>query len=139
MNWTSTGFTPTGGSLQAVSRVSGIDIDPGGQLLEYSGDGNRFPVAIFNHMNKPSFTINSENIGVLSSLAPGAVGVVSSILNDPKNGAGAGSGAILFALANAVLENPKMGGKHMAYATGSATFKGYSSDGVTSPLTATPQ
>jgi hypothetical protein len=137
MNWTQVQFTPAGGTAIAITRVSHVEIDPGGQLLSYSGDANRFKVAVFNYMNEPKLTIHSEHIGVLSALAPGAVGAVQSVLNDPKNGDGTGSGAIKYVLSNAVLQNNPTGGRHMQYATGSAAFHAFSSDGTTSPLSAT--
>jgi hypothetical protein len=137
MNWTQVQFTPTGGSALVINRVSNVEINPGGQLHAYSGDANRYKVAVFNYMNEPHLTVHSENIGVLTSLSPGAVGAVQAVLNDPKNGDSAGSGAIKYVLANAVLENNPTGGRHMQYATGSASFRAFSSDGTTSPLSAT--
>src|ERR1700730_12544482 len=137
LNWTHVQFTPQGSAALVLNRVSNIQIDPGGQILKYSGDANRYKVACFNAMNEPKVTISTENLGVLSSLNPGAVGVVQAVLTDPKNGDGIGSGAIKYLLNNAVLENTPQGGQHMQFATGTATFQCFSSDGATSPISAT--
>ena len=135
-NWTGVQFTPAGGVPIVISRVSNVEFDPGGQLTAYSGDGNRFPVGLFNLMNQPRATLESENIGAISSLAPGALGTFVAVLNDARNGAGVGSGAIQYTLSNAVVQNTPAGGRHQHFARGKATFLAFSADGVTSPLAA---
>ena len=135
-NWTGVQFTPSSGSPIVISRVSNVEFDPGGQLTAYSGDGNRYPVGLFNLMNQPKATVESENVGAISSLAPGALGTFVAVLNDAKNGAGPGSGAIQYTLSNAVVQNTHAGGRHQQFARGKAVLHAFSSDGVTSPLAA---
>lgn len=137
LNWTQVQFTPTGGSALVINLVEGIDFDPGGQLLAHSSDAARFPVALVNHMNHPKATVRSANLNRISALAPGSKGVFQAVLNDALNGDVAGSGAIKYVLNNAVVQNNPSGGQHQQYGKGSAVFLAYSSDGVTSPLSAT--
>jgi hypothetical protein len=136
-NWTQVQFTPSGGSPIVFSRVSGVDFDPGGTLLPYSGDANRYPVALINMMNHPRATVQCENLAIVNAVAPGSKGTFQAVLNDAINGDGVGSGAIRFALSNAVVQNSPVGGRHQHYAHGTVTLHGYSSDGTTNPLSAT--
>jgi hypothetical protein len=46
LNWTAVGFTPSGGSLTTITRVTSVGIGTGGQLLPFSGDNDRFPTVI---------------------------------------------------------------------------------------------
>jgi hypothetical protein len=137
LNWTQVQFTPTGGSALSFNMVENVEFDPGGQLLPHSSDAARYPVALVNHMNNPKATMQSANIAKINALAPGAKGAFQAVLNDALNGDVAGSGAIRYVLNNAVVQNNPSGGHHSQYGKGSAVFLAYSSDGVTSPLSAT--
>jgi hypothetical protein len=132
-NWSGVTYTPAGGSAVPITNVDSIDNDPGGQLSAYSGSANRFPIVIANLMNKPTVSVKSSNIGVLAALIPGTVGVLVAILNDALNGAGVASGALQFTWSNCVVRNNPFSGAHASYASGTASFECFSTDGVTSP------
>ncbi len=133
-NWTGVGFRPGGGPLIPINRVQSVGFDPGSQLIPYSGDGDRYPVGLFNLSNQPSAVVVSNNIGALLSIPPGTVGTLVATLNDARNGALADGGAITFTLDNAVVQNAPTSARHAQIADGSVTFLAFSSDGVTSPF-----
>jgi len=137
LNWTQVAFTPTGGSALSINLVESIDFDPGGQLLPHSSDAARYPVAMVNHMNNPKATVHTANVAKINTLSPGSRGTFQAVLNDALNGDVVGSGAIKYVLNNAVVQNNPSHAQHQQYGKGSVTYLAYSSDGVTSPLSAT--
>jgi hypothetical protein len=129
-NWTSVGFTPTGGSLTSFNRVNGVDIDPGGELLPYKGDADRYPTVITNQNNHPRITLRSGNVALLQGFASGTAGVFTATFNDA---AGVVGGAIVYTI-QAVVQNAPAGGQHAQYGEGQLVMMGRSVDGVTSPI-----
>jgi hypothetical protein len=134
VNWSAVGFTPSGGSLTAINKVDGVDIDYGTTLLSYSGDADRYPTTIVNTMNEPKMTVRSSNVAGLQGFTAGTVGAFAATHNDAKLAVG---GAVVYTLANAVVGNVQVGGEHAQYGKGSLAFQAFSADGVTSPLSFT--
>lgn len=134
MNWAAVGFTPTGGTLVSITKVQDCNFDPGGSLKDYSGDTDRFPTTIVNDMNKPKATVQSGDVATIQALTPGTIGTFTATWKDAKLATG---GDIIYILINAVLENTGGGGKHSDYGTATATFRAFSSDGTTNPLSFT--
>lgn len=137
VNWTATGFTPTGGTLQPYTGVRSVAFDPGGNLIKFSGDGDRYPTTIVNDMNEPSCTIQAADLASVRMSPPGTVGTVTATHNDARNGAQAGGGGIAYTLANAVVRNTPISGEHRQFGSGTVQFDAFSSDGLTNPLSAT--
>lgn len=131
LNWTAVGFTPSGGSLTPITRVTNVDFTPGGSLIAFSGDNNRFPTVIANAMNAPRCTITTANIGLILGIAPGTVGTVGATHKDAIGGS---NGDIVYVLSNAVVENTSGSGPHGQFGSGTISFQAFSSDGTTNPL-----
>jgi hypothetical protein len=137
MNWTSVGFTPTGSSLIAVTGVTSVTADNGGNLVEFSGDGDHYITTVVNDMSDPTFTIASADIAALNQLTPGLRGIFTATFNDAKNRVTTGGGALLYTVANAIVGGNSGGGQHRQFGASTVTIKTESTDGVTSPVSIT--
>jgi hypothetical protein len=134
MNWTGVGFTPAGGSLTSITGVSSVSIDPGGTLAKFSGDGDRYSTTIVNDMNDPKVSVQSADLAAVRANPSGTAGVFVATFNDAKNGTGAG--AITFTVAG-VVDNNAIQGAHRQFGQGTFSLSGWSSDGVTNPISVT--
>lgn len=135
MNWTGVTFTPANGSPIAITGVSSIQIDTGGSLLKFSGDGDRYNTTVVNDFNEPQVTVQAADLAAIQSCPVGTVGIFTAIHNDAKNGTG--SGAITYILNNAVVAKNPFGGSHRQYGSGTLSLTSFSADGVTNPLSST--
>ena len=132
MNWTSVSFAPLNGSATAITGVSSIQIDSGGSLQKFAGDGDRYNTTVVNDFNDPSIVINSADLAAVQAFPIGTVGTFTATHNDARNGIG--SGAITYTLSNAVVASNPIQGSHRKFGQGTLTFAAYSIDGVTNPL-----
>ena len=131
INWTGVSFTPTSASAVAITRVTSGMFGQGGRLIKFKGDTDRYPTIIACPDQEPHASFTTADIGTMMGFAPGTAGVLAATLNDATLQTG---GAVVFALANAVFENCDSTGQHAQFATCTATFQAYSSDGSTAPL-----
>lgn len=131
-NWAPVTFTPAGGSLITFTKVTSVAFDKGGSLLGFSGDGDRYNTVLIADFADPGCSVTAGDIASLMSPVLGVAGVLSATHLDAKNGAG--SGAMVYQLNNAVPKNVSPGGSHRQYGTATLEFDSYSSDGSTSPL-----
>lgn len=129
LNWSNVEFAST-----QLQRVTSIMFDQGGELIEFAGDNDRYPVVIANPMNKPRCSITSADVATLMGIAPGTSGSIVATQVDALEATG---GSIVWTLANAVHENTQDTGAFGQFATATATFRAYSSDGTTNPLSFT--
>ena len=97
MNWTNV----THASIPII-RVTSVMIDQGGELIEFSGDNDRFPVVVVNAVSRPKATITSGDAATLLGIAVGTDGTLTARHLDIK---GASGGAIDYTLLNAVKES----------------------------------
>lgn len=134
VNWTAVGFTPSGGSLTTITGVTSVDIERGGKLTTFSGDGNLFPTTIVNTMNNPSVTVEAADVATVTGFVPGTVGTFTATFKDAK---GATGGDIVYTLINAVIADDKTKGAHQQFGMATLSIQAYSSDGTTSPLSFT--
>jgi hypothetical protein len=134
LNWTAVGFTPSGGSLTTITRVTSVGIGTGGQLLPFSGDNDRFPTVIANVMNMPGASVTTGNIAQIMALSPGTRGTFTATHKDAR---GATNGDIVYTLINAVVASPDANGPHGSYGSGTVSWQAFSSDGSTNPLSFT--
>lgn len=134
MNWSAVGFTPTSGSLTTATGVTQVSIDAGGDLLKFSGDGDRGPSLVVCDFNEPMIGVTTADLGWLMALTPGTYGVATATHNDAKLATG---GAIVYTLSPCVVESPSNSGQHRQVGSGTVNFVGYFSDGVTNPLSYT--
>lgn len=132
MNWTSVTFTPLNGTPTQITGVTSIQIDSGGNLLKFSGDGDRYSTTVVNDFNDPTITIHCVNLASVQSFSVGTVGTFSATHNDALNGTG--TGAMTYTLANAVVAANPVHGNHRQFGQGTLTLTTFSLDGVTNPL-----
>ena len=97
LNWTSVQFASTG-----LTRVTSVTFSQGGELIEFAGDNNRYPVVIANNMNRPRCSITSGDVATLMGIAPGTSGTITATQNDAL---GATGGAVNWTMNNAVHQN----------------------------------
>lgn len=132
MNWSGVTFTPQGGAPTVINGVTAVQIDSGGSLLKFSGDGDRYSTTVVNDFNDPSITVHAADLAAIRSFSVGTVGTFTATHNDAKNGTG--SGAITYILTNAIVASNPVQGAHRQFGQGVLTLTAYSIDGVTNPL-----
>ena len=132
VNTVACGWTPSGGSRTALTKITQSAIDKGASDVSFSGDGDKFPTFRCNVMNDPSVTLQGGRVTRYMNLISGAFGTLDFTWGDAKNGSGAGS--VLWTLVNAMIGNAGASQPHANFASGSLEIKSYSSDGVTNPL-----
>jgi hypothetical protein len=137
MNWTGVGFTPTGGSLLVITGVTAVMVDNGGNLVDFSGDGDRFITTVVNDMTDPTISVTAADINGLNQLTPGLRGVFTATFNDAKNRLAVGGGALTYTAANAVVGGNSGGGQHRQFGSSTVTIKTESADGQTSSISVT--
>ena len=135
MNWTGVTFTPTLGTAVTMTGVTGVELDNGGNLLTFSGDGDRFPTTIVNDMNQPSFTLTCADTSAANQFTPGLRSVFTATFNDAKNQAA--TGALTFSATNSVVGGHTISGQHRQIGSNQVQIQCESTDGVTSPITVT--
>ncbi|QEH38645.1 hypothetical protein OJF2_72510 [Aquisphaera giovannonii] len=118
----------------SITRVTNVSFSQGGSLSSFSADGDHYPTVIVSLQNKPSATVTSSDTAALMGLAPGTVASFSATHKDAK---GATGGDVVYVMANAVVENVDTSGSHGQFGTATLSLLGYSSDGVTNPLSFT--
>src|ERR1051326_2537818 len=129
MNWTGVSFTPTGGTATSISGVTSVNIDTGGSLMRFSGDGDRYSTTVVNDYNEPVITVHAADLAAVRANPVGTVGTFTATHNDAKNGTG--SGAITYTLTNAVIASNPVQGTHRQFGQGTLTVTAYSTDGIT--------
>ena len=132
MNWTGVSFTPVGGNPITITGVTSVQIDSGGTLAKFSGDGDRYHTIIVNDFNEPTITVQSSDLAAIRAFPVGTVGTFTATHNDARNGAL--TGAITYTLANAVVAANPIKGSHRQFGQGTLTLTAFSTDGQTNPL-----
>lgn len=134
LNWTSVQIVTAGPTTTPFSRVTSVTFSQGGELIEFAGDDNRYPVVIANNINRPRCSITSGDVATLMGLSPGLVGTISATQKDALGVAG---GDTVWTMNNAVHQNTDDTGQWGHFATATATFRAYATDGATNPLSFT--
>ena len=129
LNWTSVQFASTG-----LTRVTSVTFSQGGELIEFAGDNNRYPVVIASNISRPRCSITSGDVATMMGIIPGTSGTLTATQNDAMGGIG---GAVNWTMNNAVHQNTDDAGRWGHFATATATFRAYASDGATNPLSFT--
>jgi hypothetical protein len=129
LNWTNVQFATT-----YITRVTSVMFGQGGELIEFSGDNARYPQVIANSVSRPKCSITSGDAATLLGINVGASGTITATQLDALAATG---GAINFSLTNAVHENTDDIGQWGQFASATATFRAYASDGATNPLSFT--
>ena len=84
--------------------------------------------------NEPSATFTSGDVASLQQFAPGTVGTLTGTLKDANLQSG---GDIVYTAVNAVFRTVTMTAPHAQFASATANWDMYSSDGVTNPISYT--
>jgi hypothetical protein len=121
-------------AAQAITKVTAVTFSQGGALQTFAGDTDRYDTVIVNLMNKPTASITSADIGTLMGIAPGTTGSLTATHKDAKLASG---GDIIYVLANAVAENATANGPFGNFGSATLSFRSFSNDGSTNPLSFT--
>ena len=131
-NFTAVGFTPTGGSLTSITKVTGVQVGSGGELTPFAGDTDVYPTTLALFMSNPEVTVKGADIAGLQGLVNAGEGTLTWTHKDAKLATG---GDIVYTLVLCTPEKFDGGGEHAQFGEGSLTFKARSTDGTTNPLT----
>jgi hypothetical protein len=140
-NWSSVTWTPylsdgtTPGTPVPWTGVQGIDIDPRGEIIMHSGDGDLLPTTKMFSFADPQVTVTFRDLKALQQAVPGQRGVLTATHGDAHNAVGAGGGGYLLTVARAIVENNPSGGQHRQFGEGRAIISIESVDGITNPMT----
>lgn len=118
----------------AITRVTSMNINPGGALSKFKADANIYPVVAAVVDVEPTVSVTSADVGTLYGFAIGSTGTITATLLDANQASG---GAINFTCLNANFVTPDMSASHAQFASSSARWDLLSSDGVTSPISFT--
>lgn len=126
-NWTAVTFANT-----SVTMVTSVNIDQGGNLIDFYGDADIMPVVIVAQDVRPAATLESGDIATLQGLGgPGTTGTFAATHNDAKLATG---GAIVWTVINSVIANDVANGPRGQFGGGVLTMRAFSSDGTTNPI-----
>lgn len=117
-----------------ITNVTSFVPDPGGSLIAFSGDDDRYPVVVANAMNTPRITITTGDIGVLAGIAVGTVATITATYKDALRAVG---GDINWTIVNAVYGNFTPSQSHGQFASATGHWESFSADGQTSPISFT--
>ena len=125
-NWSAVMFNSV-----TITKVTGASFSPGGTLSEFSGDLDVMPTLIANLMSNPHASVTTADIGTMQGIVPGTTATLTATLNDALKAMG---GAIVYTMINAVFENHDPQAQHAQFGSTTGTWKAFSSDGQTPPL-----
>jgi hypothetical protein len=128
-------FTPTSGTLIALSGVQSLRVPRGVTPKKFRGGSDIFHSTVVVDIREPKVMIDFANINAFVTLPLGVFGAFSGVILDAKNGTG--SGGVTVALANCAAFDDDISQAHGDFGKCSATFHPEVVDGVTSPLTFT--
>lgn len=137
INWTAVSFTPSGGSLTAIDKVTSVRVNHDVNIETFKGDLAKFVQAVAATNQMREITVTTGNAKTVETIVQGAVGSFTATLADAYNGTTAGGGAQVLALTNCIVSRKDVSGDHSRFASATITFMGYAADGETDPLTIT--
>jgi hypothetical protein len=126
-------WSPVSWNSVTFTKVQDCSFDWGGSLDAYSGDADRFDTVLTAFMTRPTGSITSGNTYQLMNLGPPGV-ATSSLIAVHLDAKLVASFGVQYTLANATFENARSNGPHGTWGTATASFKSFSSDGTTAPL-----
>ena len=115
----------------AITRVTSFVPDPGGSLITFAGDNDRYPTVVANSMNTPRISITTGDIGVLAGITVGTVGTITGTYKDAL---GAANGDINWTISNCVYGNYTPSQTHGQFASATGHWEAFSPDGSTPPI-----
>lgn len=130
VNWDDVSFTPTSGSAIPITRVTNISVGNRAENIRFKADMANHDQVIVNVNNTQSVTITSGDVATLMGLPVNTTGVLTMTHKDARGQTG---GDIIYEL-DCICGGSESSGAHAQFGTGTATFEGFSGDGVTNPL-----
>lgn len=131
-NWSSVSFASI-----AMTGIRNLSVDFSIQDIQEGADMDLGPTVAFTNWSNPTFTIQTNKPGNLTSLI-GLYGVFTFVMNDARNQAAVGGGAIRFTTnALSYLGAAGIDGAFQQLTGGSFTVKTGWTDGVTNPVQTT--
>ena len=118
------------------TKVDSMTFSVDGKIEEYAGDLDEYATLMVALMTSVHATLKSTDPGNIMMLKAD-IGTGASLTATHKDAKLDTSGDIAYTLANAVLEKTDTEGSHAKYGTASASWRAFSSDGTTNPLTLT--
>ena len=137
INWSTVGYTPSGGSLASLNKVTSVKPSRNGQMEGFKGDVDQFFRVIAVPSQTRTIEVTTGDVKAALAIAIGSHGAFSAIFADAINGTTVGGGGITIALTNCVVTGNTAQGEHAKFGEATITFEGYASDGITDPLTVT--
>jgi hypothetical protein len=134
MNTGAVGFTPTGGSLTAITGVKSVSFDEGVSVKKESADGDLFPTVSVNDQNNPTITIETLDAFVLIAQLAGQKGTLAIVIKDAYNGTTTSGGGKTITMTGCQIEKRGATHKHREFSNQSITFGAVSADGSTHPV-----
>lgn len=130
VNWTDVSFTPTSGAAIPITRVTNIALSNRPENIRFKGDDARYDQVIVNVNSSQTATVTSGDVATLMGLPVNTTGVFAATHLDARGEAG---GDILYEL-DCICSGAESSGAHAQFGSGTASFEGFSADGVTNPL-----
>jgi hypothetical protein len=138
VNWRGVSFTPTGSNnATSITGVTGVEVDPNGNLIKFSGDIDRYPTTIVNDFIDNMITITAADLAALRSLPPGTRGAMAAIHKaSPNQTATTATGDMTYTITGpqGIVQNNPTGGQHRQFGQGRLLVCAESTDGLTNPL-----
>jgi hypothetical protein len=134
INWSGVGFTPTGGSLAPINKVTSVGLNRDGTPEKFKGDLDKFYRAIAVPTLDRGLTIDTGDVYAATQIPIGTVGTVVATLADAINGTTSSGGGFTVTLSHAVCTGNSSAGDHAKYGTARLTFESFAPDGVTDPM-----
>lgn len=137
MNWTPVTFTPVGGTVRNITKVTDCNFDSSADEEQFYGDMGIFPEMINAVANKRRARVTTGDAGAMLDVPPGTAGVLVATLNDSKNAGAVGGGGLLYTLSNATYLGATTTGPINKFSSLEMNFSAYAPDGATDPLVIT--
>jgi hypothetical protein len=134
VNVTNCSFTPTGGVAIPIKGVKSVTFRLNARDVSEGADGDLINTTAGVVQVDPHVALEMIDPATFNAIAPGTYGVLAWTMNDARNGAVAGGGALIYTASNAYHMPMNQSARFRQFATSNPTFKTYSADGVTSPI-----
>lgn len=133
-NTSAVSFTPSGGSLTAITGVTSIAFDEGISTKKEGADFDAFPTVSVTDYHDPTITIDTIDAFALESVLAGQKGSLTYAARDSTNAMAAGGGGRTITMANAQIQGRSNTHPYRDYARRQLVFGAISADGATSPI-----
>jgi hypothetical protein len=137
INWSAVSFTPTGGALTAIGKVTDCKIAKGGTPEHFKGDIAVYAQCLAVPDRHRTVTVSTGDIAAALLFAQGTVGSFTATLGDAINGSAGGGGGKIYTMTTCVIVSNNADSAHAKFGNAQIVFEGYSSDGATDPCIAT--